>query len=173
MHTCGHFLFWGGGNAPSVSRATQSIYLAFMLMHSSVVNVIFKTTWIYAGFVRGPDLVVKDRVAKGRDRWLFLFFFLELRTGFVCKEGVGGGIILEPCLSYTHLYNRNGLRTFSHGWKCRKRNTFFTFPHNIIYVFAFGSNQCLLCMHVCVCVCFFFFFPYCDTPWSNCSSFPC
>lgn len=60
----------------------------------------------HTGFVKGPDLVVvKDRVARGRDGWLFFFFFLlELRTGFVCKEKSGWRHLVDPSLSYTLVF---------------------------------------------------------------------
>lgn len=44
----------------------------------------------HAGFVRGADLLVKDRVARGRDGWLF--FFGNYAQALCARKGVGGGI---------------------------------------------------------------------------------
>ncbi len=121
------------------------------------------------------------------------FFGITHRLCVQGKEWVaafsGPQSVLHTCL-----YSRIDLGPLSHGWKCNERNTNLMFQLKR-YLCAtcsmahMGQISVSLCMRVHVCVCvfvsvldaeilsasafFFFFFFYCDTPWFNCSRFPC
>lgn len=53
------------------------------------VFIFFVDMQVLLGVGGGPDLVMKDRVAKGRDRWLF---FENYEQALCARKGVGGGI---------------------------------------------------------------------------------
>lgn len=145
----------------------------------------------HAGFVRGAELLVKDRVARGRDGWLFFGI-----THGLCvrgKEWVAAFSGAQPVL-HTCLYSRIDLGALSHGRKMQREKHKSSVSVKTLFV----RYLCVGCIWVksvsccaCVCMCarvflsvgcrntqfisfsFFFFFCYCDTPWFNCSRLPC
>lgn len=121
----------------------------------------------------------------------FLFFFgITHRLCVQGKEWVAAFSGPQPVL-HTCLYSRIDLGALSHGWKRNERNTNLLFQlkrylcATCVWRIWVKSVSCCVCVCACIsqCVCvgcrytqcisFFFFFFYCDTPWFNCSRFPC
>lgn len=113
---CDHFLFfWGGGNAPSVSRAKRLLYLAFM---STGSRTVILTTRIYH-FGGQQGCFGSRTCGEGQRCWgntsKAFFFPFKLRTGFVSKETSGWWHLVQPCLSYALFYGTKlGSGIFSH-----------------------------------------------------------
>lgn len=128
---------------------------------------IYTKTCIFVFWYRivsRSDRVVKDSVARGRDGWLFFFFWITHRLCLQGKEWVaafsGPRLVLHTCL-----YSRIDLRALSHGWKRNERNTNLLFQLHrylcatCVWRIWVKSVSCCVCMcarvfvSVCVCLC--------------------